>query len=55
MRKGSDHGDRIEKYRTSWKRVGYWREINAGVKVTAACSGELTTEGKNEAKQWQPV
>jgi len=32
-----------------------WREINMGVKVTAACLGELTTEGVKEAKQRQPV
>jgi len=55
MRGGSDQGDRIEKYRTSWKRVEYWREINARVKVTAACLGDLTSEGEKEAKQWQPV
>jgi len=30
--------------------VGYWREINAGVKITVACLGELTTEGEEEAK-----
>jgi len=55
MREISDQGDRIEKYRTSWKRVGYWREINAGVKAKATCLGELTTEGEKEAKQPQPV
>jgi len=55
MSERSDQGDRIKKYRTSWKRVEYWQEINAGVKVTAACLGELTTEGEKEAKQWQPV
>jgi len=43
-----DQGDQIEKYRTSWKRVEYWREINAGVKITAACFGELTTTGKGK-------
>jgi len=49
----SDQGDRIKKYWTSWKRVECWREINEGVKVTAACLGELTTEGKEKgAKQW---
>jgi len=35
-----DLGDRIAKYLTSWKRVEYWQEINAGVKTTAACLGE---------------
>jgi len=55
MREKSDQGDRIKKYQTSWKRVEYCREINAGVKVTAACLGELTWEGEKEAKQWQPV
>jgi len=45
-----DLGDWIEKYQTSWKRAEYWREINAGVKVTAVCLGELTTEGEKEAK-----
>jgi len=55
MRERSDQGDRIWKYRTSWKRVEYWREINAGVKVTEACLGELTTEGEKEAKQRKPV
>jgi len=47
--------DRIKNYQTSWKRVEYWREISAGVKVTAACLGELTTEGEKETKQGQPV
>jgi len=47
--------DRIKKYRTSWKRVEYWREINAAVKVTAARLAELTTEGEKEAKLGQPV
>jgi len=31
------------------------REINVGVKVTAACLGELATEGEKEAKQQQPI
>jgi len=30
-------------------------EVNAGVKITAACLGEFTTKGKKEAKQQQPV
>jgi len=55
MRERSDQGDRIKKYRTFWKRVEHWWEINAGVKVTAVCLGELTTEGEKEAKQQQPV
>jgi len=55
MRKRSDQGEQIEKYLTSWKRVEYWREINAGVKIMAACLGEFTTEGEKEAKQLQPV
>jgi len=55
MRGRSDQGDRIQKYRTSWKSVKYWREINAGVKVKAACLGKLTTEGEKEAKQRKPV
>jgi len=29
--------------------------ILAGMKVTAACLGEFTTEGEKEAKQRQPV
>jgi len=42
---GSDQGDRIKKYRTSQKRVEYWRENkSAGVKTAAACLGELTTD-----------
>jgi len=55
MSERSDQGDQIKKYRTSWRRVEYWWEINAGVKVTPACLAELTTEGEKEAKQWQPV
>jgi len=55
MSERSDQGDLIEKYQTSWKRVEYWREINAGVKVTAACLGELSTKGEKEAKQRLPV
>jgi len=47
--------DWIEKYRSSWKRVGYWREISTGVKIMAACLGELTTKEEKEAKQWQPL
>jgi len=50
-----DQGDRINKYLTSWKRVEYWREINAGLKTMVACLGEFTTEGEKEAKQRQPV
>jgi len=55
IRERSDQGDQIKKYRTSWKRVEYWWEINAGVRVTATCLGELTMEGEKEAKQLQQV
>jgi len=44
----SDQGDRINKYWTSWKWVEYWREINVGVKVTAACLGEFTIKGEKK-------
>jgi len=29
VKERSDQGDLIRKYRTSWKRVEYWREINS--------------------------
>jgi len=55
MRRRSDQGDRMEKYRTSWKRVDFGGEISAGVKTAAVCLGELTEEVVKEAKQRQPV
>jgi len=43
----SKGGIRSRIYRTSQKRVGYWREIKVvGVKTVAACLGELTITGK---------
>jgi len=40
VKEGSDQGDRIKKYRTSWKGVEYWWEINT-ITITITLKGIL--------------